>query len=345
MSAPLSGPYAELGRAIVNGTKMAVLEANEKKIKNHKKIEVIVCDDKAEVSKGLDCANIFIKEKAFGVVGHLNSSISIEASKLYVDNNIIQISPGSSHPWLTENEEAQGKVFRTINIDESQAEKIATAVSRLENQKKENILVLHNGTIYGSHLATLIENFIFRYLGKDVTVESKSFNISDSRYHLQLKSNVPDIIIFIGEYADAAQMLVDLALDNKLDITFFGADGNFSKRFIDLAGLRAEDAYIIGCDLDQKSPGYKSFVKRYQELFRSSISSFSIYSYDASRILINSVQLLNQNETDRSLSEIISESKTDSYCGEITFNEKGDPNESRLAVFKVKNGKFIKTTL
>ena len=110
-------------------------------------------------------------------------------------------------------------------------------------------------------------------------------------------------------------MLVDLALDNKSDITFFGADGNFSKRFIDLAGLRAEDAYIIGFDLDQKSPCYKSFVKRYQELFRYSISSFSIYSYDASRILINSVQLLNQNETDRSLSEIISESKTDSYCG------------------------------
>ena len=347
VSAPLSGPYAELGRAIVSGTKMAVLEANEKKLKNHKKIELIICDDKAEVSKGLDCANIFIKNKVLGVVGHLNSLISIETSKLYIDNNIIQISPGSSHPWLTESEEAKGKVFRTINIDENQAEKIASAISKLENQKKDNILVLHNGTIYGSNLATLIENFIFRYLGKDVIVQSKSFNINDSRYHLQLKTNVPDIIIFIGEYADAAQVLVDLALDNKSDITFFGADGNFSKRFIDLAGLRAEGAYIIGCDLDQTSASYKSFEKRYQELFRSGVSSFSIYSYDASRILINAIQILNQDETgtDKSLAEIIGESKTDSYCGEISFNEKGDPKQSRLAVFKVKNGKFVKTNL
>ena len=345
VSAPLSGPYAELGRAIVNGTKMAVLEANEVKLKNHKKIELIICDDKAEVSKGLDCANMFIKNKAFGVVGHLNSLISIETSKLYASNNIIQISPGSSHPWLTESEEVKGKVFRTINIDENQAEKIASAISKLKNQKKENILVLHNGTIYGSHLATLIENFIFRYLGKDVIVQSKSFNINDSRYHLRLQTNVPDIIVFIGEYADAAQMLVDLALDNKSNITFFGADGNFSKRFIDLAGLRAEGAYIIGCDLDQTSSSYKSFEKRYQEMFRSSISSFSIYSYDASRILINAAEILNQSEADKSLSEIISESKTDSHCGEISFNEKGDPIQSRLAVFKVKNGKFIKTDL
>ena len=347
VSAPLSGTYSELGRAIVNGAKIAVLEANENRLKNHKRIELMICDDKAELSKGLDCANMFIKNKAFGVVGHLNSLISIEASKLYMENNIVQISPGSSHPWLTETEEAKGKVFRTINIDENQAEKIASAISKLKNQKKERILVLHNGTIYGSHLATLIENFILRYLGKDVALESQSFNVNDSRYHLQLKSSIPDIIVFIGEYADAAQMLVDLALDNKSGITFFGADGNFSKRFIDLAGLKAEGAYVIGCNLDQTSPSYKSFEKRYQELFHSNISSFSIYSYDASRILINSVQILNQNETEtgKSLGELISESKTESYCGEINFNEKGDPQQSRLAVFKVKNGKFIKTNL
>ena len=343
VSAPLSGPYAELGRAIVNGTKLAVMENNSSKFKEHNKtIELIICDDKAEVSKGLECAKDFIKHKALGVIGHLNSQISIESSKLYSSHNIVQISPGSTHPWLTENKEAQGKVFRTINIDETQAEKIALAISKLQNPKKEKILILHNGTIYGSNLATLIENHLLKQISS-LKISSKSFNISDSRYHLHLKENVPDIIVFIGEYGDAAQMLVDLALDNKSDITFFGADGNFSKRFIDLAGLRAEGAYIIGCDLDEKSPKYKTFEKLYKDSFHSEISSFSIYSYDAANILINSIK--ESQISLKPLPEIISKSKTPSYCGEISFNEKGNPAKARLAVFKVVNAKFVKTSL
>ena len=138
---------------------------------------MIICDDKAVVSKGLECAKDFIKHKALGVIGHLNSQISIESSKLYSSHNIVQISPGSTHPWLTENKEAQGKVFRTINIDETQAEKIALAISKLQNPKKEKILILHNGTIYGSNLATLIENHLLKQISS-LKISSKSFNIN-----------------------------------------------------------------------------------------------------------------------------------------------------------------------
>lgn len=343
VSAPLSGPYAELGRAIVNGTKLAVMQNNNSQFKKHSKtIELIICDDKAELSKGLECAKSFIEHKVLGVIGHLNSQISIEASKLYSSHNIVQISPGSTHPWLTENKEANGKVFRTINIDETQAEKIASAISKLKNPPKEKILILHNGTIYGSNLATLIENHLLKQ-NLALNISSKSFNVSDTRYHLHLKENIPDTIVFIGEYGDAAQMLVDLALDNKSNISFFGADGNFSKRFIDLAGLRAEGAYIIGCDLDENSSQFKSFEKLYRESFRAELSSFSIYSYDAANILINSIQEFEKSS--KPLSDIISASKTPSYCGEISFNEKGNPSKPRLAVFKVLNGKFVKTDL
>jgi len=345
VSAPLSGPYVELGRAIVNGAKLAVQEANERRSQTHREFELIICDDKAELGKGLECANQFIESQVFGVVGHLNSLVSIEASKLYSNHDIVQISPGSTHPWLTESNDVRGKIFRTIDTDEKQAEKLATAISKLKIPKKENILILHNETIYGSNLATLIENFLLKYLGEDIQLKSKSFNVNDSRYHLQLKDFNPDIIVFIGEYSDAAQMLVDLALDNKSNISFFGADGNFSKRFIDLAGLRAEGAYILGCDLDQDSEKYKDFEKKYKDLFHSTISSFSIYSYDASNILINAMQKLDSENINESLAELVSHSKTDSYCGEISFDENGNPKKPRIAIFKVVKGKFVKTEL
>ena len=76
-------------------------------------------------------------------------------------------------------------------------------------------------------------------------IESLKFDVSGKHFYKVFKHHTPNIVIFIGEYADAAQMLVDMALDNKSDITFFGADGNFSKRFIELAGLRAEGAHVL----------------------------------------------------------------------------------------------------
>ena len=50
VSAPLSGPYTELGRSIVNGTRLAVKEQNRKANLNGKPVELIICDDKASTS-------------------------------------------------------------------------------------------------------------------------------------------------------------------------------------------------------------------------------------------------------------------------------------------------------
>ena len=139
-------------------------------------------------------------------------------------------------------------------------------------------------------------------------------------------------------------MLVDMALDNKSDITFFGADGNFSKRFIELAGLRAEGAHVLGCNIDDTSEEFLQFEEKYRRNFKHNLSSFSIYSYDASKILIDAIIKHHKNK-EHTIGEIIQNSVTDSLCGEISFDEYGNPKKSRVAIFKVKNAKFIKTEL
>lgn len=343
VSGPLSGPYTELGRSIVNGARLAVQEQNRKANLKGKPVELIICDDKAAVASALDCANKFLKEKVAGVIGHLNSNISIEASKIYINNGIIQISPGSTHPWLTNREEARGKVFRTIDIDERQALTLARAVANLPKLRK-NIAILHNGTIYGSNLATLIENYLLRNVSETMKIESLKFDVSGKHFYHVFKHNTPNIVIFIGEYADAAQMLVDLALDNKSDVTFFGADGNFSKRFIQLAGLRAEGAHVLGCNIDDQSNDFIDFEKKYNKIFKHNLSSFSIYSYDATRILINAIVAHNRDKS-KSLSSLIQNSVTESLCGPISFDEYGNPEKSRIAIYKVQDGQFIKTKL
>lgn len=344
VSAPISGPYIDLGKAIINGARLAVREHNKSKGLKEKAIELIICDDKAEISTAIKCANKFVKEKVVGVIGHLNSQISIETSKIYLNNNIVQISPGSTHPWFTNREEAKGKVFRTIDIDEKQAETIAKAISKLEKEKSKRIAILHNGTIYGSNLATLIENYVLRYLDQNTKIESHSFSVSERHFHKVFKKSTPTLIIFIGEYADAAQMLVDLALDNKSGITFFGADGNFSRRFIDLAGLKAEGSYVVGCNIQNDNGQLDNFIKTYKKSFKSHPGSFSIYSYDAGNILINAINKVNLDKS-KQLGEVIQNTEMDTLCGALSFDEKGNPKQTRMAIFKVENAKFIKADL
>ena len=72
-----------------NGARLAVREHNKSKGLKEKAIELIICDDKAEISTAIKCANKFVKEKVVGVIGHLNSQISIETSKIYLNNNCI----------------------------------------------------------------------------------------------------------------------------------------------------------------------------------------------------------------------------------------------------------------
>src|SRR5215211_7684510 len=61
-------------------------------------------------------------EKAVAVIGHYCSGSSIPASDVYHENNILQISPASTNPKLTDDAAQKGwkNVFRTCGRDDYQ---------------------------------------------------------------------------------------------------------------------------------------------------------------------------------------------------------------------------------
>jgi branched-chain amino acid transport system substrate-binding protein len=94
--APLTGPIAHLGKDNENGARLAVDDANAKKIEIDGKIvkfELLGEDDQADPKTGTVVAQKLVDAKVAGVVGHLNSGTTIPASAIYNQAGLPQISP------------------------------------------------------------------------------------------------------------------------------------------------------------------------------------------------------------------------------------------------------------
>ena len=83
---PLTGSIAHLGKDNENGVRLAIDEANAKGIMlDGKKVtfELMGEDDQADPKVGATVAQKLVDAKVAGVVGHLNSGVTIPASEIY----------------------------------------------------------------------------------------------------------------------------------------------------------------------------------------------------------------------------------------------------------------------
>src|SRR5471032_2930122 len=111
--APLSGPLAHLGQDNENGARLAIEEISAQglTIDGHAiHLELDTQDDAADPKKGIAAAQQLVADHVVAVVGHLNSGVSIPASKIYSDADVAQISGATTKPAFTQ----QGTKRRSV---------------------------------------------------------------------------------------------------------------------------------------------------------------------------------------------------------------------------------------
>src|SRR5580704_1243914 len=151
-AAPLTGGIAHLGKDNENGARLAVEEINKQglTIDGHKiQLELDAQDDAADPKTGTEVAEKFVDDHVVAVVGHLNSGVSIPASKIYSDAGIVQISPSATNPAYT----LQGfkTTYRVVATDAQQGPALATYAHNTLHLKK--VAVVDDATAYGQGLA------------------------------------------------------------------------------------------------------------------------------------------------------------------------------------------------
>ncbi len=325
VAAPLTGAYRELGKTILEGAELAVEEFNEKASAD-KRVGILTIDDGGLVGEAIERADLVVAQNCLGVIGHLNSEVSIEASKRYISANIPQISPASSHPKFTERPSAKGFVFRTIGTDRQLGESAADYV--LKNPDFKKIAVLFNDRPYGVSVSS---EFV-RQLSKDsskeiVFYETIPVRTSDhSETVKKVSAKAPDLVYFVGEYNDAGYLLKQLK--SKLpSVQFLAAEGVHNQEFINIAGSSSEGSIIVGMKTLSGSISTK-----YKERYQKDDAAFVGASYDATKILLSAIKDNNFKDT-----AAIAKSISDNPI----FDANGDMIKPNFVLYRVDGSKFV----
>ena len=335
--APQIGPYQALGLSIIRGAELAVDIKNEQGGINGKQIELIKVDDGGLPGDATWRARDLVDAMVLGVIGHLNSDISIPASEIYAKAKIPQISPGSTSPIFTERDAVKGYVFRTIGRDDQQGEILADLIQEKGFKK---IGVLYNNRPYGSSLAS---EFLGR-LSKDSetapdVILYEKYRVGKSDYSSEVKlvtEKSPEVIFFVGEYGDAGKFLKELR-ESGLTTAFVGSEGVFDQEFIDYASEAAQGALVIS-SLPVKDG---SFVEKYKQKYKKELGSYSAAAYDATNILISAIEKVKEKSSDKIAKEIQNINEFNGTLGKLSFNSKGDLEGPGFAIYEVKDGMFV----
>ena len=333
---PLTGGIAHLGKDDENGVHLAVDEANAKKIKlGGKTVNFVMMseDDQADPKLGPTIAQKFADAKVAGVVGHLNSGVSIPASAVYNQAGIPMISGSATNPKLTE----QGfkTIFRTVARDDQQGPAIAAYIAN--DLKLKKVAIADDATAYGEGLANEVEKTLKAAGVQIVTREKTNDKATDFKAILtKIKGRNPDAVFYGGMDATGGPMLKQ-ARELGIKATFAYGDGACTAEMNKLAGDKAAEGMICSQAGIPTQMASKAFVDAFNAKY-GEIKQYAPYYYDGANLLIAAMQKADSPDPAKYLPELHKISY-DGATGHIEFDDKGDRKDAEITIFQMKNGK------
>ncbi|PLQ01438.1 branched-chain amino acid ABC transporter substrate-binding protein [Cupriavidus pauculus] len=337
-AAPLTGGIAHLGKDNENGARLAVEEVNKtgleiggKKIK----LELVGEDDAADPKTGTAVAQKLVDAKVVAVVGHLNSGVSIPASKIYSDAGITQISPSSTNPDYTK----QGfkTTYRVVATDAQQGPALANYAAKSLHAK--SVAIVDDATAYGKGLADEFEKTAKAAGVNVVAREATNDKATDFKAILtKIKGKKPDVIMYGGMDATGgpfAKQAKELGITSKI----VGGDGVCTDKVAELAGDAVSNIICseAGLALSKMETG-ADFEKRYQARFNSPVQIYAPFTYDAVMVVVDAMKRANSTDPAAILAEM-PKTNYKGVIGNIAFDEKGDMKEGTITLYEYKDKK------
>jgi branched-chain amino acid transport system substrate-binding protein len=286
---PLSGSAAAFGVEQKQAVEMAVDEKNAAGGLLGAKVVLVSADDRADAAEGKAVAQRFCDDpKVLGVIGHVNSGVTIDASSVYAACRLAMVTAMSSNPGVTER--GLDNVFRLTNRDDNKGPAIATYLVRTLGKKRA--AVVDDQTVYGRGLADLFAKAFTGVGGEIVTRASVTVGQTDFEPTVASLPKDFDVLFFAG-IAEAAPLLKAMRVHG-LAQRFACGDGCWDvKGFIaraDGATSQGEGVLILSAaPAVGRVPGSAEFAARYQAKY-GPIANYAVNSYDSARLVLRAVE-------------------------------------------------------
>ena len=285
---PLTTPSSAFGVEMRQAVDLAIAEANAAGGILGANIVGVAADDAASNATGEAVAKGFCGDPAMlGVIGHVNSGVTIDVSSIYAGCGLSMITPMSSNPAVTDR--GLAGIFRLTNRDDRKGPALADYL--VTTMKKHRAIVLDDGTPYGTGLADLFAK-AFEAKG-GVIVERQSVKAGETQFDRLVKS-LPadfDVLAFAG-IREGALILKEMRAQGRNQV-FACGDGCWDvKGFIlasEGAAAKGEGVRVLSAaPALGKVPGSAAFAKRYETKY-GPINNYAANSYDSARALLAAI--------------------------------------------------------
>ena len=335
---PLTGAIAHLGKDNENGARLAIEEINKAGLMiNGKKVvlELVAEDDAGDPKTGTAVAQKLVDAKVVAVVGHLNSGVSIPASKIYSDAGIVQISPSSTNPAYT----LQGfkTTYRVVATDAQQGPALANYAGK--SLKAKSVAIIDDATAYGKGLADEFEKTAKAQGMTVVAREATNDKATDFKAILtKVKGTKPDVIMYGGMDATGGP-LAKQARELGIPAKIVGGDGMCTDKVAELAGAATVNIICseAGMSLSKMAKG-ADFEKAYKARFNTGVQIYAPFTYDSVMVIVDAMKRANSTDP----AKILAQMPTTNYpglIGTVAFDQKGDMKEGIITLYDYKDNK------
>jgi len=352
IGAPLTAGAVSLGKGMENGAQLAIEQANASETVKAAGLKFVGVpgDDQGDPKTGVTVANTFASDPALlGVMGHLNSGVTIPASKVYADKKIVMVSPAATNPALTQ--QGLSSVFRVCTTDAVQGPAAADFATKLLGMK--TAYVVDDSTPYGEGLAAEFAKQFAANGGTVVGTAKTSDKDTDfNALVTKIKGTNPGLIYYGGIY-NAGALLAKQSKDGGVAAPLMGGDGLYDAEFIKLASEASAEgdfATSVGLPLD-KLPAGQDFKAAFEAKYPgTAIAAYDAYSYDATNVIIeaivkeataNGAASITSPTARDNIIKNVAETKMMGVTGEVSFDAKGDTTNKAITLYTVSGGKWI----
>jgi branched-chain amino acid transport system substrate-binding protein len=213
-------------------------------------VQLITADDFCDPQQAVAAAKKLVSDGAIFVVGHLCSGASIPASEICEAASVLQITPASSNPTLTEL--GRANVLRVSYRDDTYGVVVGNYLAdRWPHQK---IGILHDNTIFGKVSAELTKEQLNRRGVSEAIYRTYVPGKADYGAEISELQAADIAVVFIGGYHTEIALMARQARDRGYLVQLVTNMNLTTEEFGLIAGPAAEGTLFVDAQTRAEIP-------------------------------------------------------------------------------------------
>ena len=315
---PMTGQYASFGEQMKRGAEMAVADLNAAGGVLGQKLLLTIGDDACDPKQAVAVANKMVSDGVVFMAGHFCSGSSIPASNVYTEEGILQISPASTNPKLTE--EGGDNVFRVCGRDDQQGIVAGNFLADKYGNKK--IAVLHDKTAYGKGLADETKKQLNKRGIKEAMYEAYTAGEKDYSAIISKMKAAGIDVFYLGGYHTEAGLMVRQAREQGYGVQLVSGDALVTDEYWKITGDAGEGTLMTFSPDPRKNEVALPVVEKFRKGGYEP-EGYTLYTYGAIQAWAQAVEKAGSTDLDKVIATLRS-SKFETVLGSIGFDMKGD---------------------